>query len=146
MTSAFAAAATAVGQGLRQRQWQWRGSGAIVQAIAPDDTRGGVEDDWDHVRALFGTIAPDELIDPTISAGDLLFRLFHEDGVRLMDSQDIRFECRCSRDSVRNLLSSFSEEEIGEMVEDGAVSATCEYCNTQYAFDAAELAPGQPRQ
>ena len=124
----------------------WRGGAMMIQQIAADDTRGDAGEAWNTARALFDTLADDELVDPELSGGRVLFRLFHEDGVRLMDSQGIRFECRCSRDSVRNLLSSFSEEEIGEMVENGAVSATCEYCNTQYAFDAAELAPGQPRQ
>ncbi|HAQ34434.1 MAG: molecular chaperone Hsp33 [Maricaulis sp.] len=110
---------------------QWRGSGAIVQAIAPDDTRGGVEDDWDHVRALFGTIAPDELIDPTISAGDLLFRLFHEDGVRMFPHTDVPRHCPCTPEKLLGVLASFDAEEMGE---DDPVSMTCQYCNRTFAF------------
>lgn len=124
----------------------WRGGAMMIQQIAGDDSRGDAEDAWTTARALFGTLADDELIDPELSGGRVLFRLFHEDGVRLKEARKVRFECRCSRESVRNLLASFSEEEIADMIEDDAIRATCEYCNTSYAFDAAELAPGEARQ
>jgi len=125
---------------------QWRGGAMMIQQIAGDDARGDAEDAWDAARALFDTLADDELVDPELSGGRVLYRLFHEDGVRLLEPRELRFSCRCSRDSVRRLLASFPPEDIEEMQEDGAVTATCEYCNTRYAFDAAELASDQPRQ
>lgn len=114
----------------------WRGSGAIIQAIAPDDTRGDVAEDWDHVRALFGTIAPDELIDPAISAGDLLYRLFHEDGVRMFPETPIARYCPCTRDKLVSVLASFDAAEIGD---DDPVSMTCEYCNKLFEFPLADI-------
>ena len=115
---------------------QWRGSGAIVQAIAPDETRGSVDADWDHVRALFSTIAADELIDPAVSAGDLLFRLFHEDGVRMFPATDVRRHCPCTADKLLGVLASFDADEIGEA---DPVQMTCEYCNRAFEFPLAEV-------
>lgn len=116
---------------------QWRGSGAIIQAIAPDAARGDASEDWDHVRALFGTIAPDELIDPSISAGDLLYRLFHEDGVRMFEPTPVGRYCPCTNAKLVNVLASFDPSEIGA---EDPVSMTCEYCNKRFEFAQADIA------
>ena len=116
---------------------QWRAGGALIQLIAGDDARGSTEEAWDRSRALFQTLADDELIDPTITPEVLLFRLFHEDGVRLEDARALKAECRCSKDRISAVLSSFDPAERADMVEDdGKIRVTCEYCATVY-----ELAP-----
>ena len=74
----------------------WRAGGALIQLIAGDDARGSTEEVWDRTRALFQTLADDELVDPTITPETLLFRLFHEDGVRLEDARALKAQCRCS--------------------------------------------------
>jgi molecular chaperone Hsp33 len=79
---------------------QWRAGGAMIQIIAGDETRGSTEEVWDRTRALFGTLADDELIDPTITPETLLFRLFHEDGVRLEGARPLTAVCRCSKDRI----------------------------------------------
>ena len=72
----------------------------------------------------------------------LLFRLFHERGVRVYRAAEIRDECSCSRERVAGVLSTFSAEEIVESTEDGAISVTCEFCSTTYRFDPADFAAG----
>lgn len=119
----------------------WRAGGALIQLIAGDDARGSTEEVWDRSRALFGTLADDELIDPTVTPEVLLFRLFHEDGVRLEDARALKAQCRCSADRIGAVLSSFEPEERADMVEaDGKIHVTCEYCGTLYrlAPDAVE--------
>lgn len=121
----------------------WRAGGALIQLIAGDDARGSTEEAWDRSRALFQTLGDDELIDPTISPETLLIRLFHEDGVRLEDPRALRAVCRCSRDRIGAVLSSFSPEERAEMVEDdGKIRVTCEYCATVYELQPEEIAAG----
>ncbi|RYG02077.1 MAG: molecular chaperone Hsp33, partial [Caulobacteraceae bacterium] len=115
----------------------WRAGGALIQLIAADDARGSTEEVWDRSRALFQTLADDELIDPTITPDRLLFRLFHEDGVRLENAVALRALCRCSPDRIKAVLASFGPEERADMVEqDGKIRVTCEYCASVY-----ELAP-----
>ncbi len=118
----------------------WRGGGAILQRIAADDERGETADDWDNGRALFETIDDSELVDPDISSGVLLFRLFHEDGVRIFPAVDLTRRCSCSRARIVSVLSSFPRSEVEDMVEpDGCVRVTCEYCNTDFRFDLSEI-------
>lgn len=118
----------------------WRAGGAMIQVIAGDESRGSTEEVWERTRALFATLGDDELIDPTISAETLLYRLFHEDGVRLEGAKALAAVCRCSKDRIAGVLQSFPAEERAEMVEDdGKIRVTCEYCSTAYEIDPAEL-------
>lgn len=113
----------------------WRAGGMIVQNIAGDAARGSTDEAWDHVQALFQTLGEDELVDPSVSAQTLLYRLFHEDGVRLFDPLPLRAFCRCSQDRIIGVLKSFPAEERAGMVEgDGMIKVTCEYCSRTYAL------------
>jgi molecular chaperone Hsp33 len=125
----------AVGQLRTDRGFVWRAGGMLLQNIAEDDARGSTRDAWERARALFETLGEDELIDPTVPPEVLLFRLFHEDGVRLEAARPLRAFCRCSEDRIRGVLKSFSPEERADMVEpDGAIKVTCEYCSRVYAI------------
>lgn len=115
----------------------WRAGGMMIQRLAGDAARGDTEDAWDRARALFRTIGADELIDPQVPSETLLYRLFHEDGVRLESAQTLDARCRCSPDRIATVLDSFSDEERAEMVEpDGKIHVTCEYCAKVYELEA----------
>lgn len=125
----------AVGQVSTDAGMAWRAGGAMIQMVAGDETRGSTQEVWDRTRALFQTLADDELIDPTITPEILLFRLFHEDGVRLEQPLALSSQCRCSQERIVGVLGSFSDEERADMVEDdGKIRVTCEYCSTTYAL------------
>ena len=121
----------------------WRAGGALIQLIAGDEARGSTEEAWNRSRALFQTLGDDELIDPTVAPETLLFRLFHEDGVRLEDPRALSAVCRCSKDRIGTVLASFAPEERAEMVEpDGKIRVTCEYCATVYELAPEEIVAG----
>ena len=130
----------AVGQVMAENGLQWRAGGAMIQMVAGDMTRGSTEEVWDRSRALFHTLGDDELIDPTITPETLLFRLFHEDGVRLEEPRALSAVCRCSIDRIAGVLGSFTEAEREGMIEaDGMIRVTCEYCSTVYALSPDEV-------
>jgi molecular chaperone Hsp33 len=119
---------------------RWRAGGMILQNIAGDAARGSTDDAWDTVQALFGTLGEDELVDPTISPSTLLFRLFHEEGVRMFEPKPIRAFCRCSQERILSVLRSFPAEERGDMVEDdGQIRVTCEYCSRVYEIEPEQV-------
>lgn len=125
----------AVGQADTGEGPKWRAGGILIQAIAGDQSRGETQEAWNHVQALFETTGEDELIDPTINTPTLLWRLFHEDGVRLLEEKPLSAFCRCSEERIGVVLASFSDEEKAEMVEpDGKIHVTCEYCSRVYAL------------
>jgi molecular chaperone Hsp33 len=116
----------------------WRAGGLMIQNIASDDARGSTEDAWFRAQALFQTTGEDELVDPTIPAETLLWRLFNEDGVRVFEPLGLKAFCRCSVERIATVIESFSDEEKAEMVEpDGKIHVTCEYCSSVYALDPA---------
>ena len=118
----------------------WRAGGVLIQNIAEDDARGSTEEAWTRTQALFETIGEDELVDPELESNTLLFRLFHEDGVRVFGSKALRAFCRCGQERIETVLKSFPASDREDMVEpDGLIHVTCEYCSRVYAVDPAKL-------
>lgn len=140
---------------------QWRAGGILAQFLpqSPErvrvpDISGGDGDprdvahepddnSWQELLALLGTIEPTELIDPTVGAERLLYRLFHEHGVRVFRSVPVADQCSCSREKIRGILEGFSADEIKDSTEDGGIHVACEFCSTQYDFDPAEFSAGE---
>ncbi len=129
----------ACGQNIDGEGKHWRGGGMMIQKIADDELRGDTENAWETARSLFGTLTDAELIDPALSQNRLLFRLFHEDGVRVVETHDVRAECRCSRERLENTLKSFENQALMDMAEDGVIKAACEFCATEYVFDLGDV-------
>ncbi len=99
-----------------------------------------VDDAWDEARSLVATIESSELTDPQVGAERLLYRLFHERGVRVYEAVRVLDECSCSREKIADVLAGFTAEEITESIEDGRIAVTCEFCSTRYDFDPAQFA------
>lgn len=126
----------AVGQADTGEGLTWRAGGLLIQNIAGDETRGDTADAWVRAQALFETTGEDELIDPSLAADTLLWRLFNEDGVRLFEPKPLKAFCRCSLERITGVMESFSLEERLAMVEDdGKVRVTCEYCSRVYELE-----------
>lgn len=140
---------------------QWRAGGILAQFLphasermrVPDISGGDgdprevthepADNSWRELLALLGTIEPTELIDPTVGAERLLYRLFHEQGVRVFRGVPVADQCSCSREKIRGILGGFSAEEIKDSTEEGGIHVACEFCSTQYDFDPAEFIPAQ---
>jgi molecular chaperone Hsp33 len=120
---------------------QWRGGCLMLQkmpregGIPQAQTDQSSEDDWIRAMMLMDTCGVDELTHPSLKPNELLFRLFHEEGVRVFDPHPFRHKCRCSEDRVTNMLRSLPREEIETMAVNGLVSVTCEFCNQSYLYD-----------
>ena len=89
-------------------------------------------------RSLIGTVEDVELIDPDLSGERLLYRLFHEHGVRVFNPLALKAQCSCSRDAVASMLKSFSPDDRAAMVKDDKVVVTCEFCSSVYQFTPHE--------
>ncbi len=120
-----------------------RTCGLMLQKLPAD---AGDPDGWDRASALFDTLTATELLE--LPAEDLLHRLFHEDGVRLLGERPLRFACSCSRERVSAMLESLGEVEARAAAEDNAGRAEirCEFCGETYHYSEAEIgalfAPG----
>lgn len=97
------------------------------------------EDAWRRAVILMSSLKSDELLDPSLSAQEILFRLYHEDGVRVFQQKPVFQKCRCSRDKVSRTLKSFPRKEIEDLAETDDVTVTCEFCKTDYIFGIEDL-------
>ncbi|HEY1753327.1 MAG TPA: Hsp33 family molecular chaperone [Caulobacteraceae bacterium] len=126
----------AVGQVDKGDGPKWRAGGIMLQNIAEDEARGATAEAWTEAQFLFETVGEDELIDPTLTPETLLYRLFHEQGVRLFAAQPLRAFCRCNEERILGVLKSFGAEERAGMIEpDGRIHVTCEYCSRVYKVE-----------
>jgi molecular chaperone Hsp33 len=120
---------------------RWRAAGFMLQRLPPSRTADGTADDenWRRAVALAGSASTDELLDPDLHPHDLLYRLFHEDGVRVFTPQALTMRCRCSDAKVHNMLRAFPRAEIESLKVGDQVVVDCEFCGRRYEFDGRAL-------
>ncbi|BCJ91955.1 33 kDa chaperonin [Terrihabitans soli] len=146
----------AVAEAFGSGEHAWRAGGILVQFLpeageSVRDLPGGDvpegitppaddEDAWTEAKSLVETVEDHELIDPTIASEELLYRLFHERGVRVFQQQEVRHSCRCSDERILGMLKSFTDEEKRSMIDDdGQINVTCEFCSTKYTVSPSEI-------
>lgn len=111
----------------------WRAGGALIQRIAGDAARGDTQEDWRRAEILFATLRDDELVDPALGADGALYRLFHEEGVRMAAPAPLIDRCSCTEERLFAVLRTLSREDLHGLVEDdGAVHARCQFCARDY--------------
>jgi len=125
-----------------EEAWTWRAGGLLVQKLTREggvSTQKDFEEDWARAKMLAETVEDHELLDPLLPSDRLLYRLFHEEQVRVYRTISLETYCSCSRERVEELLQRFSQEDLADMVVDGEVWVTCEFCNARYRFDPETL-------
>lgn len=114
-------------------QSAWRAGGVLMQRVAGDQARGETVDDWPRAQHLFATLTDAELIDPALKADRLLYRLFHEEGVRMSAASPLEDRCTCDEERLTNVMAQFPKEELRDLVEpDGLLHARCQFCSRAY--------------
>ncbi|HIE5390226.1 TPA: Hsp33 family molecular chaperone HslO [Enterobacter cancerogenus] len=110
--------------------------GMLLQVLPAQDAQ---TNDFEHLATLTETVKAEELF--TLSATDVLWRLYHEEEVTVYDPQDVEFKCTCSRERCAGALKTLPDEEIDSiMAEDGEIDMHCDYCGTHYVFNSMDIA------
>jgi molecular chaperone Hsp33 len=120
----------------------WRSAALLIEQIPEaadtEDAEIGLED-WRRALILMASCTEGELLDPALSEHELLYRLFHEDGVRVYRPREVRVGCRCSPERVAEILQSLPRDEVEDCMVEGEVVMTCEFCAVDFRFDAQAL-------
>lgn len=115
-------------------------SGLLLQAL-PRQLKTSPEDNekhWETLATLADTLTGEELLE--LDHASLLYRLFHEENVRLFEPSPLRFSCSCSRERTGNALISIGRDEVEKLlVENGSIDVDCQFCNQHYHFEAADI-------
>jgi molecular chaperone Hsp33 len=110
--------------------------GMLLQKL-PEQTDSQDGDAWNRVSQLADTLKPEELL--TLTADELVYRLYHEEDIRLFDAQAVIFRCTCSRENVARMLRMLGQDEVDSIIaERGDVEVHCEFCNQRYVFDRVD--------
>lgn len=128
----------------RDGSGDWRGGALMIQRLPGQGPQGEIaraeaDEHWREALALMASARSDELLDPDLAPDRLLYRLFHDPGVRAFAAEPLRAGCRCSRERVERTLGAFPRDEVLSLMEDGAVTVKCEFCGESYAFDRVAL-------
>lgn len=139
---------TGIKMAIGQLNGQWRGAAIMIQDM-PEE--GGIpavsegmdvsegEDNWRRVMMLLQSCTDEELLSPDLSAEELLFRLFHEEGVRVFTPKTVQKNCRCTMEKVEGVLTTLSDDDIRHLTVDGKITMTCEFCSREFDFDPVQL-------
>jgi len=120
----------------------WHSGVIMLQRLPREDQSTAIETDdeaWRRAITLLASCTSRELLDESLPIDDLLYRLFHEDGVRVFKGNTPRAQCRCSRERVGSVLRSLPRGELKDLEIDGALEVTCEFCNSKYRFTDTDL-------
>ena len=121
------------------REPRWRAGGIMLQAT-PEGR--GSEDDWERLSQFLSTVEDIELLDTSLRAEQLLWRLFHEDEARVLPVELVSFRCPCDRGRIADVLRSYSESDREGLADpDGIIRARCEFCGRVHMVAPKDIAP-----
>ena len=136
---------TALEVAVKRQAGGWRSGAIALQRIAelgPGDepvTMAERQDAWNTTMVLLSSVTGGELTDPFLTSRDLLYRLFHDIGVRVHEPRDVRFACSCSHTRALTMLRGLPANSIDDYVVDGAIEVVCKFCNRRQVFSPAEV-------
>jgi molecular chaperone Hsp33 len=114
-------------------------AGSLIQLLPDGDDKEQQKSDFEHLCQLTNTIKADEIF--TLDAETLLYRLYHQEDVRLFEPQSVSYQCSCSEEKCLTAIAQVAPSELKSIIEEqGCVSMTCDYCLTTYKFGLSELA------
>jgi molecular chaperone Hsp33 len=125
---------------------EWK-AGAVMLQKLPEETKIQLvdKDDWTRSRVLLESCTDKELFDRDLPLNDLLYRLFHEEGVVVFPPQDLKHVCRCSEERVLNVIKTLSDEDLDySTTTSGEIEMKCEFCSRLYVFKRDELNQDEP--
>lgn len=111
----------------------------ILLQLLPEKTSHEREMFWEHAVRISETITSEELL--TLNNETILHRLYHDQDIRIFDSQSVQFKCHCNKERMLQAIQTLGEQEAMQMLAEKAfITVTCEFCSNHYNFDKVDVA------
>ncbi len=123
----------------------WRAGALILERVASEGGIDPVQNDadqdeaWRTATVLAATLTNAELLDDALPADQLIYRLFHSEGVIADRPRALAYGCRCSRARLAGILEGFPPDDLDHMAVSGDIVMTCEFCNLDFRFERDEV-------
>ena len=129
---------------VRKKGDGWQSAAILLQKMPQNGGKEAESEDnsaelWREDKILTDSLTEAEIFDADLPLEDILYRLYHEHRVAVNKTSEYFFGCRCEREKLRATLSSMSLQDIESMLENGKVTAVCNFCGQTYVFDKSEL-------
>lgn len=129
----------------RDEAGHWRSNAIMLQhtpdhSNIPQDNKP-IAENWNRAQILLETCTDEELLDTKLHDDTLLYRLFHEEGVRVYRPHSLCKGCRCTPEKLKGVLSMLSEDDLDHAATDGKITMTCEFCNKDFIFARQDMPP-----
>lgn len=135
----------------RLKSGGWEAGGILVQRLPEDEKSHQIilpkpmehdgeihpeskEEEWNRTRIFVDSLKDEEILERSIAPREILYRLFHDDGVWVYEAAALKHGCRCSRERIEGILNSMPATELDEMRVDGKITVTCQFCNKNEIF------------
>jgi molecular chaperone Hsp33 len=125
----------------------WRAVALMLQRVAAEGGQGAAnmmadaaaraasDDAWHTAKTLMASITRDELLDPSLTPEDIVFRLFNSMAPHSAPARPVLDQCRCSTDKIEAMLRQLEPQELDDLAdESGELAVTCEFCKTARRF------------
>ena len=125
----------------------WQSAALFLQQIAEEGghdflkrSAASLEDEWHTAMVLMSSAQKAELLDSTLRPDELLFRLFHANGLHIQPFRPMSDHCRCSAEKVESMLQSLSPEQRIDMSDEtGHLVVNCEFCKTTRSYHSRDF-------
>lgn len=111
-------------------------NGFMLQQLPASDCAD--QDAWDRLSHLASTLKEEELRD--LDNETILYRLYHEEKVRVYDATPLNFACTCSKERTGNAIAQLGYDELLDIIaEQGKISIDCQFCLQHYSFNKTQI-------
>jgi molecular chaperone Hsp33 len=112
-------------------------SGGFIIQVMPDAAE-------ETISAIEEKVASSEPVTTVMEQGmspeDILTHFLGDLDLKITETLPVRYHCGCTKDRVAGALSTISEKDLREIINDGEeIEVKCYFCNSAYKFGIDEL-------
>ena len=81
------------------------------------------------------------MLDQKLTLIEIAKKITGDENVKIIEDNIVpNFKCECSKDTMKNALTTIGKEELKDIIEkEGNAELVCHFCNKKYNFTKEEL-------